>query len=46
MYRRRRESGYDRQSTVEPAFYRDKTIIGRMLRAKGYRRREEDERLR
>ena len=35
IYHWRRESGYSRQSTVENAFYRYKTIIGRKLRARG-----------
>ena len=35
IYHWRRESGYYRQSTVENAFYRYKTVIGRKLRARG-----------
>ncbi len=35
IYHWRTESGYYRQSTVENAFYRYKTIIGRKLRARG-----------
>ena len=35
IYHWRTESGYSRQSTVENAFYRYKTIIGRKLRARG-----------
>ena len=40
IYHWRRESGYYRQSTVENAFYRYKTVIGRKLRAKGDEARE------
>ena len=40
IYRWRRESGYYRQSTVENAFYRYKTVIGRKLRARGEKARE------
>jgi hypothetical protein len=40
IYHWRRESGYYRQSTVENAFYRYKTAIGRKLRARGEKARE------
>ncbi len=40
IYCWRRESGYYRQSRVENAFYRYKTIIGKKLRARGERARE------
>ena len=40
IYHWRRQSGYYRQSTVENAFYRYKTIIGRKLRARGEEARE------
>ena len=40
IYYWRRESGYYRQSTVENAFYRYKTVIGRKLRARGEKARE------
>ena len=40
IYRWRRESGYYRQSGVENAIYRYKTIIGKRLRARGDGARE------